>query len=62
MAGYEMQCGKLGGLPLPVWGEGWGEGVTRDRELETPHPTPLPMGEGADRVCGVIMHAQTEMI
>ena len=49
MAGYEMQCGKLGGLPLPVWGEGWGEGVTRDRELETPHPTPLPMGEGAGR-------------
>jgi hypothetical protein len=21
-------CGTLGALPLPTWGEGWGEGVT----------------------------------
>src|SRR5712692_9260098 len=37
-----MQCRELGGLPLPVWGEGWGEGVTREREAETPLRTPLP--------------------
>ena len=42
--------GILGELPLPTWGEGWGEGVTDDRETLTPHPTPLPMGEGAHRV------------
>ena len=42
--------GILGELPLPAWGEGWGEGVTDDRETLTPHPTPLPMGEGAHRV------------
>ena len=41
---------ELGGLPLPFWGEGWGEGVTGYRETKTPHPTPLPMGEGAERV------------
>src|SRR5215211_2687872 len=38
--------------PSPRWGEGWGEGATGpSRETLTPHPTPLPMGEGADRVC-----------
>ena len=42
--------GTLGELPLPAWGEGWGEGVTDHRETLTPHPTPLPMGEGAHRV------------
>src|SRR6266508_3106589 len=31
--------------------KGWGEGVTGHRETLTPHPTPLPMGEGADRAC-----------
>ena len=40
------------GLPLPIWGEGGGEGVTAGAVVEsvTPHPAPLPMGEGADRV------------
>src|SRR5262249_12309189 len=36
-------------------GEGWGEGVRTYREIVTPHPTPLPMGEGADRVCRSII-------
>src|SRR5436190_24119915 len=39
-----------GELPLPAWGEGRGEGVTDGRKTLTPHPTPLPTGEGADRV------------
>jgi hypothetical protein len=34
--------------PLPVWGEGWGEGDTERRKTLTPHPTPLPMGEWID--------------
>jgi hypothetical protein len=40
------------GLPLPTWGEGGGEGVTAAcyRDIETPHPIPLPMGEGAGRL------------
>src|SRR3954451_17477808 len=37
--------------PSPHLGEGWGEGVATKRETKTPHPTPLPTGEGADRVC-----------
>ena len=40
-------------LPLPIWGEGGGEEVTTPasyRETKAPHPTPLPMGEGAGRV------------
>src|SRR5262249_12731201 len=38
----------LGALPLPVWGEGWAEGLQNYRETLTPHPTPLPMGERPD--------------
>src|SRR5262252_5985717 len=32
----------LGALPLPLWGEGWGEGVTElSREVKpSPHPSP----------------------
>jgi len=30
----------LGALPLPIWGEGWGEGVTG--RAERPPLTPLP--------------------
>src|SRR5262249_4667081 len=41
----------LGALPLPAWGEGWGEGVTEPSRDLNPSPTPLPMGEGADRAC-----------
>src|SRR5262245_61615860 len=37
-------------VPSPRRGEGWGEGVRTHRETVPPHPTPLPMGEGADRV------------
>src|SRR5262245_58055213 len=34
---------RRGGLPLPIWGEGGGEGVTKPvREIRTPHPTPHP--------------------
>jgi hypothetical protein len=36
--------------PSPPWGEGWGEGVRIHSESLTPHPIPLPTGEGADRV------------
>jgi predicted aconitase with swiveling domain len=33
---------KLGLLPLPIWGEGWGEGVTGGTEgSRTPSPIPL---------------------
>src|SRR5262245_36218932 len=36
------------GLPLPTWGEGWGEGVTAIDGSEPPHPPPSPLrGEGA---------------
>ena len=35
--------------PSPRRGEGGGEGGRIYREILTPHPTPLPMGEGADR-------------
>src|SRR5687767_1056769 len=38
--------------PSPRRGEGWGEGVRAYRESVTPHPTPLPMGEGAGSMCG----------
>ena len=49
--------GILGELPLPVWGKGWGEGVTDDRETLTPHP----MGEGAHRVrCPSEQDGETE--
>jgi putative tryptophan/tyrosine transport system substrate-binding protein len=48
----------LGALPSPLWG-GVGGGGRADslawrhrRTTVTPHPTPLPMGEGADRAPG----------
>src|SRR5262245_44850042 len=37
-----MTCSKLGGLPIPIWGEGRGEGVTELSIDLNPHPTPLP--------------------
>src|SRR5215471_7427725 len=43
------------GLPLPTWGEGWGEGVTARRETLTPHPTPLPPELGFTRVRRLIL-------
>src|SRR5712692_8882655 len=43
-------CRRLGALPLPL-GERVGvRGFEAYRETLTPHPNPLPMGEGADRV------------
>src|SRR5262249_59338643 len=37
--------------PSPPLGRGFGvRGFETHRESLTPHPTPLPMGEGADRV------------
>jgi hypothetical protein len=40
----------LGVLPLP-FGERVGvRGLEAYRETLTPHPSPLPMGEGADRI------------
>src|SRR5215468_3591910 len=58
----------FGVLPLPA-GERVGvRGLYRTREALTPHPTPLPMGEGADRACGPLMikrrnssHGQTAL-
>jgi len=35
--------------PSPRGGEGGGEGAPAYRETVTPHPNPLPLGEGADR-------------
>src|SRR5215470_17357285 len=44
-------CRELGGLPLPD-GERVGvRGFEAYRETLTPHPIPLPVGEGADRAC-----------
>jgi hypothetical protein len=54
-AGAGMNGGErreLGLLPLPI-GERVGvRGVEAYRETLTPHPIPLPMGEGAERVRG----------
>jgi hypothetical protein len=33
--------------PSPLREEGGGEGVRAYRKFVTPHPNPLPMGEGA---------------
>src|SRR5262245_14726248 len=41
---------RHGGTPSPRRGEGWGEGDHDSRWFVTPHPTPLPSGEGAGRV------------
>src|SRR5262245_33547168 len=49
-----MTCQRTRRAPSPRRGEGWGEGVRIYRETTTPHPTPLPMGEGAHRVRGRI--------
>src|SRR3954451_20740521 len=50
--------------PSPLWGEGWGEGVSDSRWGVTPHPAhfvrrPLPMGD-VKSVCGnVSIHQYT---
>jgi glycosyltransferase involved in cell wall biosynthesis len=41
--------------PSPRRGEGWGEGVTDSREAGTPHPNPLPVGEGANRASRTLL-------
>src|SRR5712671_3130950 len=38
---------KLGALPLPFWGEGWGEGVRGLSIDRTPSPHPSPYGRGS---------------
>src|SRR5215467_4321496 len=57
--------GKLGLLPLPIWGEGWGEGVTGGTDgSEPPHPflrvaresSPLPGGERARAAIARLRH------
>ena len=35
----------LGALPLPIWGEGWGEGVTGETERAKPLTPPLSLWE-----------------
>ena len=35
----------LGALPLPIWGEGWGEGVTGKTERLKPLTPPLSLWE-----------------
>src|SRR4030081_1874347 len=50
---------RLGGHPLPAWGEGGVRGLPAHRETITPHPTPLPTEEGADRACGAFVHQFT---
>src|SRR5215471_9270973 len=56
---------KLGALPLPIWGEGWGEGVTGGTDgSEPPHPflrvaresSPLPGGERARAAIARLRH------
>src|SRR6476660_3970855 len=37
----------IGALPLPVWGEGWGEGVTGLLMDPNPSPHPSPYGRGS---------------
>ncbi len=39
---------KINILPLPLAGEGWGEGGL---QVIPPHLSPLPEGRGGDRVC-----------
>ena len=39
-------CRELGALPLPIWGEGGGEGVTTSIDLN-PSPHPSPYGRGS---------------
>jgi len=51
-----QSCDTLGLLPLPVRGEGWGEGVTPARRPVTPSPPALSLREreperGASRCC-----------
>src|SRR5260370_40441343 len=49
--------GEFALLPLPC-GERVGvRGIEAHRETKTPHPTPLPMGEGAERARGECVHA-----
>src|SRR3954467_283579 len=45
-----LSCTACCGTPSPRWGEGGGEGVRTYREFVTPHPNPLPMGEGGRTV------------
>ncbi len=35
----------LGALPLPIWGEGWGEGITGETERAKPLTPPLSLWE-----------------
>src|SRR5712691_7234065 len=35
------RCRELGALPLPIWGEGWGEGGRIYREIRPPSPGAL---------------------
>ncbi len=35
----------LGALPLPIWGEGWGEGVIGEAERANPLTPPLSLWE-----------------
>jgi Protein of unknown function (DUF2877) len=53
-----QRCNMLGRTPSPRRGEGWGEGVAAYREIVTPHPTPLPLGEGADLPRRVVHETQ----
>jgi hypothetical protein len=36
-----QRCNRLGELPLPTWGEGWGEGVTNVDRLSRERNPPL---------------------
>src|SRR5262245_33888795 len=38
-------CCTFGVLPLPIWGEGWGEGVTGQIERPNPLTPPLSLWE-----------------
>ena len=49
MSDKSMTVRRTRCAPSPRRGEGWGEGVRTYRETVPPHPTPLPMGEGAGR-------------
>src|SRR5262245_27019590 len=54
----QQQRQKLGALPLPA-GERVGvRGFENRRGTATPHPIPLPMGEGAHRVCRQVFNSK----
>src|SRR5258708_7117087 len=47
----------LGALPLPVWGERWGEGVRNLSRDFNPSPHPSPYGRGSRPSLPIVLHS-----